>query len=150
VLANSHLAQRQYEDALRYLEQALPLRRALWEGDQANTLTWHQLVFTLMRMGETHVLAGQPGKAGELLRESIRRIESRPGLKEHWVIPTLARAYLALGAVEAAARSSPCRSYRRSQELLRDLPDAEKYLSPDTAGLRDRARQRLKSCPGAA
>jgi non-specific serine/threonine protein kinase/serine/threonine-protein kinase len=147
-LGDYHLARREHDDALRYFEQALVLRRELREADRANTYAWNRLAYMLMRVGETHVLAGQHRLGAPFLRESIQHTTMLPEQKQHWVVTTLARAYLSLGEVELAEKRSPCRSYRRMEDLLGELPDAHKYFPPETSDLRDRALLRLKSCPG--
>jgi tetratricopeptide (TPR) repeat protein len=146
-IGNVHLAQGRYEEALPFFKQALTLRRGLWEADRTNTLFWNRLLGLLTRIGETHVLAGQHRLAVPFLRETIQHATTRPDQQQHWVVLSVARAYLSLGEVEFAAKRSPCQSYRRMQEQLRDLPNPERFFPPETAGLRERARERLKSCP---
>jgi hypothetical protein len=100
-----------------------------------------------MRLGETHVHSGRHDLAAPLLRESIELGAATPAPKDRRLMTTLARAYLALGEAEFVAGRSPCRTYRRLEELLRDVTDADKLFPDSSAPLRERARQRLKSCP---
>jgi tetratricopeptide (TPR) repeat protein len=146
-IGNIHLQQGRHEEALGHFKQALALRRDLWEADRANTLAWNRLLGLLTRIGETHVLAAQHRLAVPFLRETIQHATTRPDQQQHWVVLSVARAYLSLGEVEFAAKRSPCQSYRRMQEMLRGLPNPDRFFPPETAGLRERARERLKSCP---
>jgi eukaryotic-like serine/threonine-protein kinase len=146
VLGDIHLAQGRHPEALRSYGQALPLRRELWDADHANTLAWNQLAFLLMRIGETHVLAGEHRLAAPFLRESLELTATRPDQRQHWVLGTLARTYFLQGEVDFAAGRDPCPSYRRMKELTAELPEAQAYFSPETVALRDRAGPRLKSC----
>ena len=133
-IGNVHLAQGRYEEALPHFKQALALRRGLWEADRANTLFWNRLLGLLTRIGETHVLAGQHRLAVPFLRETIQHATTRPDQQQHWVVLSVARAYLSLGEVEFAAKRSPCQSYRRMQELLRDLPESGAVLPARDGG----------------
>ena len=147
VMGNAHLARGEHDAAIARYEQTLRLRREIYEADRANTLFWNQLAFILVRVGETHVLAGRPRSGEPFLRESIALTAERPDQRQHWVVMGLARAYMALSFADTAAGRSPCPSLRTMDALARDVPGAEKYFAPETSEIRARAQARLRSCP---
>jgi eukaryotic-like serine/threonine-protein kinase len=147
-LGDYHSSRREYDDALRQFERALALRRELWAADQANAQARDRLAYMLMRVAEMQMLAGRHRLAAPLLQESVAQVRALP--KQGWEdMLTLSKAYLFLGEVALASKNDPCPWYRPMAELLLKVPEAKEqgFFEPATAKLRDRALERLKSCP---
>jgi non-specific serine/threonine protein kinase/serine/threonine-protein kinase len=141
-LGDQHLPKREYDEALRYFEEALALRRELWEADRANVYSRNRLAFSLARVGLTHVLAGRHRLARPLLHESVEHARETP--EQSGSFPILANAYLFLGEVELASGRDPCSWYGRMADVLPLVQDAA--FIAEALVLRDRALQYMKSC----
>jgi tetratricopeptide (TPR) repeat protein len=146
-VAHQHVSEQRYDQAISYFEQALALRRELWEADRANAFAANRLAYTLMRLGETHVLAGRPQDAAPLLAEAIDLAAKLPGQDQPSVFGMLARAYVAQGEVELASNRDPCPWYRFLADLRPKLEAGEGEIWPAPGrALRDRAFERLPAC----
>ena len=77
------------------------------------------------------------------------RAVSDPGWYEN---ETLAKAYLYLGEAARLANRDPCPSYRRMAEQMPKVPPdrLDSAWLPELVARRDRALERLKSCPAVA
>jgi tetratricopeptide (TPR) repeat protein len=150
-LADLHVNRGEHDEALGYFRRALTLRRELWHADKANVHARDRYAFALMRLAESHVVAGRPQPAGPLLHECLEVVRGLPQ-QDLSARLTLSKAHLFLGEVALASKTDPCASYRRMAALLPDLPPAmaADHFVGKTARLRDRALVRLKACPADA
>jgi tetratricopeptide (TPR) repeat protein len=146
-LGDYHLARREYPEALGHFQNALALRRELWEADRVNAFAWNRMAYMLTRVGETHALAGEPGLAAPFLREAVEHAQRLPDQEQHWVVTTLARAYLGLGDVERASRRSPCAWYGKMAPCWARCRTRPSTSQGEAAGRLEQARQRLQACP---
>jgi tetratricopeptide (TPR) repeat protein len=146
-LGDYHSYREENDDALRRFERALVLRRELWEADQANVHARNRLAYMLTRVAEMHVRAGRHRLAAPLLQEAVAHVRALPR-QELEDMGTLIKAYLLLGEAALAEKKDPCPSYRPMAALLAKVPEAQHgSFDPATARQRDRALERLKSCP---
>ncbi len=150
-LLGSHNQQRgRFEAGLVYFEEALALRRELWEADRDNVQARDRLSNMLMRTGATHVFAGAAARGEALLRESVQHEDALP--TDRVTRRTRQDAYLMLGEAARIAGRDPCAWLRLWGE------DVQRARAIDPALVRDhgpaiavaeRARRRQETWPTA-
>ena len=143
-LGDHYVLQKQYDRALAYYEESIPLRKSLAEADPMNVYAAQRLAYMLQQTGETYVLAGQHARGLPLLFDSLKRIESIPAdRRDSGVPPTQFQAYVALGEAHFALKQDHCVWDRRAAALPRPAPHT---LGPDERLLADRSTGRAKAC----
>jgi tetratricopeptide (TPR) repeat protein/predicted Ser/Thr protein kinase len=149
-LGDYYMAERMYDEAFRYYEQSLALRRDLADADRTNVYAASRLAFMLMRIGETQMIRGRYAEARRLLGESLKRLEDLPAdRRDQSAAPTLLRAYAALAEAQFLLKQEHCASVRRVAELApKTLANIEKADARRLLNFRfiDPALARAPSC----
>jgi hypothetical protein len=136
--------QKQYDRALAYYEQSIPLRRALAEADPMNVYAAQRLAYMLHQTGQTHVLAGHTARALPLLLASLKRIEAIPAdRRDRGVADMQSPTYVALGEAHFALKQNHCVWDRRAAASARPAPHT---FGADEKLLVDRSTARAKTC----
>lgn len=149
MLGTQALGRNAPDEAMRRFDEALALRRDLWEADRANVQARDRLAAILMRAGVGRMLAGRTSEGEALLNESLSHARALAP-DQRTTRDTFRVTYLFLGEAASLSRRDPCPWYRlwsEQVELARRMdPGSLKDFGP-IAGAAERASKRLESCP---
>jgi eukaryotic-like serine/threonine-protein kinase len=134
MLGSWHSLRGNYRTALGYFEQALAIRRELWEADRADVRARDRMAAMLAYVGHTYVQLGQGAEARRSLEEAMSHAED---IQRQAPVggprATLAMAYGAMAQLERHSRQRSCAWVAKAAAL--EIP-----LSPEVYG------DMVKSC----